>query len=262
MNGEKILYFLRTINQQDVSGNPMSISQLPQVFSIKGPAHGKCQLPEIAIDPLKLNAVSRNPNQNHRYKRSSAPVEDLDDTVYTPQKSISVIPKTKVRHQEIIGCNNSKSVLGDVECIQVQCTLFNLTLQSEVKITIKARIWAETFFHYKISDTILYTSVFGNIDPISYGFNVSGNLEISPMNISHNVIFKGIEDMIISSLPIWPIVLGVLLGLILLTIIVLMLWKCGFFHRHRQYKAEIIEDSNGHNGYVSRYKYSSNSVHL
>ncbi|VEL30194.1 unnamed protein product [Protopolystoma xenopodis] len=127
-----------------------------------------------------------------------------------------------------------------------------------VRIVLRAWIWSDSLFRHKISDVaivsqavaILPANAFGLVvhpfhplhptsGPVLSDANASATATDRPrLSISTNFVFEGIKVLIIRQLPIWPIILGALLGLALLACIVVGMWRCGFFRRKRWYTSQ------------------------
>ncbi|XP_023378642.1 integrin alpha-8 isoform X3 [Pteropus vampyrus] len=84
----------------------------------------------------------------------------------------------------------------NIECLRISCVVGRLEGGESAVLKVRSRLWAKTFLQIK-------TSVIWATPNVSF------------------------------SIPLWVIILAILLGLLVLAILTLALWKCGFFDRAR-----------------------------
>ncbi|KFP60748.1 Integrin alpha-8, partial [Cariama cristata] len=118
----------------------------------------------------------------------------------------------------------------NVKCILISCTVGQLERGKSAALKIRSRLWAQTFLERKND---LYT----------LSSNVSFEVKSMPYKVQPAKLPKGsiaIRTSVIWStpnvsfvIPLWVIILAILLGLLVLAMLTLALWKCGFFDRAR-----------------------------
>ncbi|CAL8079184.1 unnamed protein product [Calicophoron daubneyi] len=268
--GEHLVYFLDRIRYHSEDGGPPLVANVaPEVISAEGHVRGTCFTPEWALNPLRLNAVHRGPVESHRAKRSTWVGHEADGEVqqteelvkisvadddqsngkylgnassgenYTTAKRTprSILPSVRKRQQEIIRCGQELADLGQPVCATIRCRIDQLSRGDAVRIVLRGYVWADTFFRHKISDLAIVSEAHSRLESHAFGWPVQGNLTVQPLAISQNFVFHGIKIPLFREIPLWPIILGGLLGAALLTFIIIGMWKCGFFRRRRWYDA-------------------------
>lgn len=110
-------------------------------------------------------------------------------------------------------------------CKRFICPLRNMT--KEAKITLRARLWNSTFLE-EFQD---YSRIYVNLEAsLLLDTNISTiKMDQSNVNVTLNIQLKPDEKQF-SNMK-WVIVVAVLAGVLLLSFIILLLWKCGFFKR-------------------------------
>ncbi|KAF8568113.1 hypothetical protein P879_04806, partial [Paragonimus westermani] len=243
------------------------------VISAEGHVRGACLTPQWALNPLRLNAVQRgrldlssdatrrvdgtddDTNGRKRVKRSTRSAtsrsrgktvngahedSESDDGLSRRTAAVraarSILPGVRKRQQEIVKCGQEFANLGMPICATVQCRIDLLSRGDAVRIVLRGHVWADTFFRHKISDLAIVSEAKSELPTTAFGIPVHGNRTIQPLAISQNFVFHGIQIPLFREIPLWPIILGGVLGAVLLTLIILGMWRCGFFRRRRWYE--------------------------
>ncbi|XP_075702400.1 integrin alpha-3 isoform X2 [Rhinoderma darwinii] len=165
----------------------------------------QCQPTGDVINPLNLTL------SGGRRRRGTEKLELPD---------ILVLPAVK-RPNTVLSCKG-----GGANCVRFHCPLNDM--ETEANITVHARVWSSTFLEdYRYADRIwvegaaeLYLKT--NIDSIKMP--------------SHHISFAVTIDSELveappAELPLWLIIVSVVSGILLLGLIIIILWKCGFFRR-------------------------------
>ncbi|TPP62910.1 Integrin alpha 3 [Fasciola gigantica] len=121
---------------------------------------------------------------------------------------------------------------------KIYCRIDNLSRGDAVRIVLRGHVWADTFFRYKIPDLAIVSEAQSELGEYAFGIPVHGNRTIQPLAISQNFVFHGIKVPAFREIPLWPIILGCILGAALLAGIIFGLWRCGFFRRKPIYDAQ------------------------
>uniref|UniRef100_A0A4W6FHN5 Integrin subunit alpha 5 n=1 Tax=Lates calcarifer TaxID=8187 RepID=A0A4W6FHN5_LATCA len=106
-----------------------------------------------------------------------------------------------------------------VECWQLQCHVGLLERGGSVILTVRSRLWAETFIERPYKQYVLECSV---------GYKPSGSKKVVTA-----VIWNKPDTLF--PVPVWIIILAVLAGLLLLSLLIYLLYKMGFFKRSDPY---------------------------
>ena len=119
------------------------------------------------------------------------------------------------------------------KCVRINCTLSSISRSKSVFINVEGVVWNSTFLE-EYNDTALVI-VFSNAS-----VEVSqSNVEYSDTSERHAKVQTTMRSEIIvpadQPIELWIIVIACLGGVVLLVMIVLLLWKCGFFKRNRDF---------------------------
>ncbi|KAF7245926.1 Integrin alpha-8 [Varanus komodoensis] len=132
-----------------------------------------------------------------------------------------------VEHQKnsarILNCTN-------VECLVITCSVGLLERGKSVALKIRSRLWASTFLQRKNGHYTLSVNVSFEVKKMPYKVQPA-KLSEGSIAIITSVIWATPNISFI--IPLWVIILAILLGLLVLAMLTLALWKCGFFDRAR-----------------------------
>ncbi|XP_078080028.1 integrin alpha-3b [Mustelus asterias] len=111
-------------------------------------------------------------------------------------------------------------------CQQFNCLLHNMT--SKATVTLRARLWNSTFLEeYRDYGRITVA--------VEASLHLMTNVSTIKMKQPDVTVFLYVESQVNDDPPYeiseWIIIVAVLAGIILLSLIILLLWKCGFFKR-------------------------------
>uniref|UniRef100_A0A8D0GJ39 Integrin subunit alpha 8 n=1 Tax=Sphenodon punctatus TaxID=8508 RepID=A0A8D0GJ39_SPHPU len=142
---------------------------------------------------------------------------------YVRRRDIRVAEPQRKSPAKILNCTN-------VKCLMITCTVGHLERGKSAALKIRSRLWAQTFLQRKN-------------DHYSLSCNVSFEVKMMPYKVQPAELSKGsiaIRTSVIWTtpnvsffIPLWVIILAILLGLLVLAMLTLALWKCGFFDRAR-----------------------------
>uniref|UniRef100_A0A8C4NJA4 Integrin, alpha 8 n=1 Tax=Eptatretus burgeri TaxID=7764 RepID=A0A8C4NJA4_EPTBU len=186
----------------------------PIYLEVEGPLNCSSNMP---LNPLQLS-ISRGQNQS--WHTSKPP-----DRVRRENSRRSNI-------QPIADCEHGG-------CLEISCQVGHLPKRNSTVLYINSRLWASFFHKAKNSAVMLQTRI---------SFQATEMLfPILPQELSHgSIIVNATIVRIIRDykrpVPYHVIFLAVLAGLLLLSLLVYALWKCGFFKRdrflHNEFPAE------------------------
>uniref|UniRef100_A0A672SFT0 Integrin subunit alpha 6 n=1 Tax=Sinocyclocheilus grahami TaxID=75366 RepID=A0A672SFT0_SINGR len=178
--------------------------------------------PEREMNPLRLSESRSTRRKRELEERKPA---EVVKTALFPDK----------RKHKILSCS------GDARCVEIKCPLQGL--DSTAVIILKSRLWNSTFLEDYVSYNYLDIIVKASI-----------SLDVS----AKNIVLKNPETQVrltvfpettvtpFGGVPWWIILVAVLAGILMLALLVLLLWKCGFFKRAQKdeydaafHKAEI-----------------------
>lgn len=115
-------------------------------------------------------------------------------------------------------------------CVKIHCTVTNLAKGDSVLFTIRARLWKETVVDIEQPEFVVSSKMVSVVTKLPYDVDPS-YLPPEVMVVTTQVHTIGLEKP--GPIPLWIIILAVVGGLVLLSLLALLLYKCGFFKRKR-----------------------------
>ncbi|XP_049916529.1 integrin alpha-3b [Epinephelus moara] len=186
---------------------------------VKGQSETECNSTERVVNVLNLTLSESG---RKRTKRQIV-VDDVDDTtkphINEPQAAIKLL--TPRRETYLLECSK-----GTARCVTFSCPLYNVT--DKAKIYVRSRLWNSTML--EDYPNALRITVRGqatlklNTDKPTIRMERKTDMftvEIEPVE----------REEAPYELPLWIIISAAVAGILLLGIIILILWKCGFFQR-------------------------------
>ncbi|XP_045345128.1 integrin alpha-IIb [Leopardus geoffroyi] len=214
-------YELHNNGPSTVSGLHLSLSfpsqsqpsDLLYILDIQPQGGLQCS-PQPAPNPLKLDwglpTPSPSPNYTGHHKRD--------------------------RRQALLPGSNQPSRLQDpvrlscdsVPCTVVQCELQEMARGQRAMVTVLAFLWLPSLQQRPLDQFVIKSKAWFNVSSLPYSVPAlslpSGEVAVETQ------LLRVLEER---DIPIWWVLLGVLGGLLLLTVLVLAMWKVGFFKRVR-----------------------------
>uniref|UniRef100_A0A4W6EZP2 Uncharacterized protein n=1 Tax=Lates calcarifer TaxID=8187 RepID=A0A4W6EZP2_LATCA len=167
-------------------------------IQVNGTSEPRCRPPNI-INPLNL--------------------------VVTMATSASGIP-FKIKSSSIEMCVCVQDCAQGARCVTFVCPLINMN--NSATLTVRARLWNSTMIEdYSDARSVL---VRGRVTLKLQTNKPTINMEPQSAEIEVS-IYPDLGHQVDSGAPLWIIVVSVLAGVLLLALICLVLWKCGFFRR-------------------------------
>ncbi|XP_078703493.1 integrin alpha-7-like [Branchiostoma floridae x Branchiostoma belcheri] len=190
---------------------------------------------------LRKKAAAREPRSLEDDFDEEDFEDDFEDEDYFEEESREASPDS-YKEKQLDGVVTLDCMSGTARCFEFNYTLDTLLVNRSVVITVEARLWNTTF-------TQEYPLV-SHVDILSHAeVELVKNFENMEQSRSFNdkatVVTKALPETrpvsLAEQVEAWMILLGILLGLLLLFLIALCLWKCGFFRRvsvREQYEAK------------------------
>ncbi|XP_053269809.1 integrin alpha-3b isoform X1 [Pleuronectes platessa] len=186
---------------------------------VMGESETECNPAESAVNVLNLTLSGSGPKRTRRQIEVGDARDATQPQIIEPQAAISVGTHRKESH--LLECSK-----GTARCVKFTCPLHNMT--DSAKIHVRSRLWNSTMLE-DFSNALRVTvkgeaklklitdkpTIKLDSDPIMF------TVEIEPE--------EGVEAPY--ELPLWIIILAAVAGVLLLGIIIIILWKCGFFQR-------------------------------
>ncbi|CAL8255919.1 unnamed protein product [Boreogadus saida] len=128
---------------------------------------------------------------------------------------------------------------SNIICLQILCLVGRLDRGQSAVVKIRSRLWAHTFLQRRNDPYLLNSTVSFMVTALPY--------RIQPTSLPHQstsmgtLVLWGTPDVSFA-VPLWVIILAILLGLLVLAMLTLVMWKCGFFDRARPPVDDDISD--------------------
>ncbi|XP_063536455.1 integrin alpha-PS1 isoform X1 [Cydia strobilella] len=231
---------------------------VPTVDGEADQSNGECFIAETEVNPLKLTKRPGTPEPilenleedpfRTSGKLSVSSSEKYNESSYKNVIQYSSATENKVRRKRednIIKAEaytdkdghrknvvNMNCLKKTAKCIQFQCVIYRLGRAQATTITIKARLWNATLVedYPRVSHVNIASNAYILI-PAHY--NIHQNKEDDDMTMVETVAYPDLKMSEPSQVPLWVIIVSVIVGLIVLILLILALWKLGFFKRSR-----------------------------
>ncbi|KAM9392482.1 integrin alpha-3-like isoform 2-T3 [Pholidichthys leucotaenia] len=182
---------------------------------MEGTTQPRCTPPgDNIINPLNLE-VSKQKQKNKRSLEETKEEQQVEKT-----SSVLHLQGLKKKKSYTLDCTNGAN------CVRFVCPLVNMN--NSATLTVRARLWNSTMIEdYDDARTILVrglaTLKLQTNKPTINMDSHSSEIEVH--------IYPDSSLQVDAGAPLWIIVVSVLAGVLLLALICLLLWKCGFFKR-------------------------------
>ncbi|CAL8321768.1 unnamed protein product [Merluccius merluccius] len=141
----------------------------------------------------------------------------------SPGGQISLLPDQRKR--KVLMCGNGY----DARCVVIKCPLQGL--DSTAVISLRSRLWNSTFLENYASLSYLDIIVKASLQLDSPAKNMILRNADTQVRVT---VFPEKAVAQYGGVPWWIILVSVLAGILMLALLVLLLWKCGFFNRSKR----------------------------
>uniref|UniRef100_A0A9J8DFP7 Integrin, alpha 3b n=2 Tax=Cyprinus carpio TaxID=7962 RepID=A0A9J8DFP7_CYPCA len=177
---------------------------------IKGALELHCVPPGKIVNPLNLTLSDRGTKRSKRAVESGYPQAEASVTVLAPRK---------VPH--FLECSKMTA-----RCVTFSCPLHNMSTQTEIRV--RSRVWNSTLLEDYAN--ALRVEVKGQATLRLLTDKPAIRMDNQTREFSVN-IDPVLGEETPYEVPLWIIIVSAVAGILLLGIISLILWKCGFFRR-------------------------------
>ncbi|XP_054637113.1 integrin alpha-8 [Dunckerocampus dactyliophorus] len=127
----------------------------------------------------------------------------------------------------------------NISCLRITCIVGRLDRGQSAVLKVRSRLWAHTFLQRRNDPYILNSTVSFTVLAMPY--------RVQPPTLLQRTISMGTPVIwgtpdVSFAVPLWVIILAILLGLLVLAMLTLAMWKCGFFDRARPPADDNISD--------------------
>lgn len=197
-------------------------SDLLYILDIQPQGGLQCS-PQTSPNPLKLDwglptpTSSAMPPAHHRRERRQAFLSG-------PQQP------SRLQDPVLVSCDSAP-------CTVVQCELQEMVRGQRAMVTVLAFLWLPSLRQRPLDQFVLQSHAWFNVSSLPYAVPALGLP--SGEALVQTQLLRALEER---DIPIWWVLVGVLGGLLLFTLLVLAMWKVGFFKRNRPPLEEEDED--------------------
>ncbi|CAM4707082.1 unnamed protein product [Leuciscus chuanchicus] len=177
---------------------------------IKGATESRCVPPGKIVNHLNLTLSDRGTKRSKREAGSVYP---------HAEPSVKVLALRKVPH--LLECSKQTA-----HCLTFSCPLHNMSTQAEIRV--RSRVWNGTLLEDYAN--ALRVEVKGQATLRLLADKPAIKMDSQTREFSVNIDPVLGEEMPYE-VPLWIIIVAAVAGILLLGIISLILWKCGFFRR-------------------------------
>ncbi|XP_037647357.1 integrin alpha-3-like isoform X2 [Sebastes umbrosus] len=194
-------------------------------IQVNGTSESRCAPPGNIINPLNLVLSKEEKSLEEEVKEKKK--RSLEEVKKKKKEQIEeTLPVLHLQGQK------KKSYTLDcvhgANCVTFVCPLNNM--KNSATLTVRARLWNSTMMEdYSDARSVL---VRGRATLKLQTNKPTVNMEPHSSEIEV-YIYPDPGQQVDSSAPLWIVVMSVLAGVLLLAVICLLLWKCGFFRRAR-----------------------------
>ncbi|RXM29225.1 Integrin alpha-8 [Acipenser ruthenus] len=139
-----------------------------------------------------------------------------NSTVHSVRKREVTVPEPLRQYNaKTLNCSN-------ISCLRIACHVVRLDKGQSAVVTVKSRLWAHTFLQRKNDPYSLHSTVSFKVMDMPY--------RIKPEKLPHasltikTLVLWATPDVSFA-IPLWVIILAILLGLLVLAILTLVMWK-------------------------------------
>ncbi|XP_017274060.1 integrin alpha-3b [Kryptolebias marmoratus] len=186
---------------------------------VTGESEMECNPSGKVVNELNLTLSKSKSKRTKRQTGEDDAEETIQHRSVEPQAAITLLPHRKKSY--LLDCSK-----GTANCVTFTCPLLNMS--TSAKIYVRSRLWNSTMLEdypnaLRVSVTGQATLKLITDKPTIKMDNQtrSFTVEIEPEE----------EAEIPYELPLWIIISSAVAGIVLLAIIILIMWKCGFFQR-------------------------------
>ncbi|MBN3305655.1 ITA8 protein, partial [Amia calva] len=193
------------------------------VFEIQTDGPVKCRT-NSSLNPLDLetSALQDTPELLGFLRNSTPPPHALRKRDVRAAESYS---------SKTLNCTN-------IHCLMVACRVGRLDKGQSAVVKVRSRLWAHTFLQRKKYSYSLNSTVSYKVLDMPYRIKPA-RLPEESKSVSTFVVWATPD--VSFAIPLWVIILAILLGLLVLAILTLVMWKCGFFDRARPPKDDVSD---------------------
>ncbi|XP_067868920.1 integrin alpha-8 isoform X1 [Heterodontus francisci] len=157
-------------------------------------------------------------------------------THHITRREVRLPQPLKHDHTRILNCSN-------IDCTKIVCNVDRLGRGQSAVLKVRSRIWVQTFLKRRNNHYSLQSLVSFVVKEMAYKIQPE-ELPSASTVIRTSVIWATPDASL--AIPLWVIILAVLVGLLVLAILILVMWKFGFFDRARPPQGDMTDQEQLH----------------
>ncbi|KAG7492422.1 hypothetical protein MATL_G00014280 [Megalops atlanticus] len=179
----------------------------------KGTSETHCVPPGEVVNLLNLTL------SDQRSSRLRREVDATEPQSIQPQAAITL--QTSHKEYYLLDCER-----GTARCVKFTCPLHNMT--NNAKLIVRARVWNSTMLEDYIDASRVTVKGQATLKLVTDKPTIKMNSETRGFSLDIDPVLGKDTPY---EVPLWIIILAGVAGVLLLGLIILILWKCGFFRR-------------------------------
>lgn len=186
---------------------------------VEGKSRTECNPPGDVVNMLNLTLSESGARRTKR----QIEVDDGDKPAHVksvePQAAITLLTPKKETH--LLQCS-----MGTARCVTFTCPLLNMS--NTAKVHVRSRLWNSTMLEDYANALRVTVRGQATLKLITDKPTIKMDSQTTMFNVEIEPV-EGVETPY--ELPLWIIISAAVAGILLLGIIILIMWKCGFFQR-------------------------------
>ncbi|KAM9831708.1 integrin alpha-3b [Neosynchiropus ocellatus] len=182
-------------------------------------SESECNPPGEIVNLLNLNLSQGGSRRVRRQIRVDGHEDATPPQIIEPQAKIKLLGPRKIGY--VLECSK-----GTARCVTFSCPLLNMT--NTAKIFVRSRLWNSTMLEDFANAQWVKVNGQATLRLITDKRTIKMDNQIAEFTVDIEPEAR-VETPY--ELPLWIIISAAVAGILLLGIIILILWKCGFFQR-------------------------------
>lgn len=203
---------------------PGTVNGLRLLIHIPGQSQPSDLLYILDVQPQGGLLCSTQPSPKVDWKLSTPSPSSIRPVHHQRERRQAFLQGPKPGQQDpvLVSCDGSAS------CTVVECELREMVRGQRAMVTVQAMLGLSSLRQRPQEQFVLQSHAWFNVSSLPYSVPVvslpSGQARVQTQ------LLRALEER---AIPVWWVLVGVLGGLLLLTLLVLAMWKAGFFKRNR-----------------------------
>ncbi|XP_008300957.1 integrin alpha-3b [Stegastes partitus] len=186
---------------------------------VKGESETECNPGGDVVNELNLTLSESGHKRTKRQIVVDDPADPTRPRVIEPQAAITLLGPRKESY--LLDCSKATA-----KCVTFTCPLLNMT--KSAKIYVRSRLWNSTMLEDYFNALRVTVRGQATLKLITDKPTLKMNRQTTMFAVEIEPV-EGVE--VPYELPLWIIISAAIAGILLLGIIIIILWKCGFFQR-------------------------------